>query len=176
MKKLYLFLFETQNYTREQKEKFIKAFASDGKDSGAKMLLDFIDRLDNSNKIDILCNLIGTRVRNEISIKDFMRLLSCLERLPITDVVFLTEFQSENSINGVNDSLLSAGLIYESTIKVGESPLFLLNYTGYQMLKYGLGKTSIEIPKEYPKSIPGFITEEAVDEKTSWTVIDGGEF
>jgi len=174
MKKLYLYLFETQKYSDKQIENFIQEYASEGNDNGAEMLLDLINRLDNSNKIHILCNLIGSRVKNEISIKDFMRLLSCLERLPITDVDFLDCFQNENNINGVNDSLLSAGLIYESTIKVGKSPLFHLNYTGYQMLKYGLGKTSIVIPKDYPKSIPGFITAKAVDERL--TIIDGGEF
>lgn len=165
MKKLYYFLFKTQEISRSKREKFIQEYATEGNDNGAEMLLDLINRLDNINKITILCNLIGYRVREEISITDFMRLVSALERLPITDVHLLDRFQSDTSINGVNDSLLSAGLIYESTINVGKSPRFRLNYTGYQMLKYGLNDTTIEIPEEYIKSIPGFITAEVVDER-----------
>ena len=176
MKKVYFYLFQTQKFTKEEKDKFLSEYASAGHDDGAEMLLDLIRRLDNGNKIMILCNLINYRVNEAISMTDFMRLTSSLERVPITDLRFLNTYTSENCINGVNDSLLSAGLIYESTLNVGDTPLFRLNYTGYQMLKYGLDKPDVTIPESFPKDIPGFITAVDVDDKLSFEEIDAGEY
>ena len=147
----YFYLFQTQKFSREEKEKFLREYASEGHDNGAEMLLDLIRRLDNGNKITILCNLINYRVNEDISMTDFMRLTSSLERVPITDLRFLNNYTSENNINGVNDSLLSAGLIYESTVNVGKTPLFRLNYSGYQMLRYGLDNHDVNIPENFPK-------------------------
>ena len=42
MKKLYFFLFQTQKFTREEKDKFLSEYASEGHDDGAEMLLDLI--------------------------------------------------------------------------------------------------------------------------------------
>ena len=176
MKKVYFYLFQTQKFSREEKEKFLREYASEGHDNGAEMLLDLIRRLDNGNKITILCNLINYRVNEHISMTDFMRLTSSLERVPITDLRFLNNYTSENNINGVNDSLLSAGLIYESTVNVGKTPLFRLNYSGYQMLRYGLDNHDINIPENFPKNIPGFITAVDVDNKLSEEEFDAGEY
>ena len=176
MKKLYFFLFQTQKFTREEKEKFLSEYASEGHDDGAEMLLDLIQRLDNWNKITILCNLIKARVNEAISMTDFMRLASSLERVPVTDLHFLNSYLYEKSINGVNDSMLSAGLIYESKLNVGKTPLYRPNYTGYQMLKYGLDRCDVTIPESFPKDIPGFITAGAVDDKLSFGEFDAGEY
>ena len=84
----YVYLFQTQKFSREEKEKLLREYASEGHDNGAEMLLDLIRRLDNGNKITILCNLINYRVNEDISMTDFMRLTSSLERVPITDLRF----------------------------------------------------------------------------------------
>ena len=88
----YFYLFQTQKFSREEKEKFLREYASEGHDNGAEMLLDLIRRLDNGNKITILCNLINYRVNEDISMTDFMRLTSSLERVPITDLRFLNNY------------------------------------------------------------------------------------
>ena len=92
MKKTWTFLWNTQELTQEQKQKFIRDFSKANQERGAEVLLDIINRIENVNKIAVLCNLIKSRIAEYITIEELVRLVFILERVPISDLTKLYDY------------------------------------------------------------------------------------
>lgn len=63
------------------------------KDFSGSVITNLISKTDNINKATVLANLIKSRVNNDITIHDFFRLSSMLERIPYIDLNELEKYQ-----------------------------------------------------------------------------------
>lgn len=138
MKKVYRFVFLTRETSLEERKKFIDEYAEINKEEGCEVLLTVIAKLDNTNKIDILVNLMKAKIRGNISIKDFIRLTTILERIPFSDLSDLHKYENDYFEDGSTDVLLSAGVLYNTIIDVDSNNKYRLNSLGALLLRYGL--------------------------------------
>ena len=99
-----------------------------------------IDRLDNINKGFVLANLIEARAKSEITMDDFFRLASMLERIPFPDlnklVLFATEPHYEPS--GITELLYASGALIERVLEGGADTKYMLSELGIKMARHGL--------------------------------------
>lgn len=149
IKKIYIFLFTTQELTEDKKRKFINELSTELSDRGDEFLLDLINRLDNIHKTEILANLVKHKVYGDLECMEFILLCKILENIPISFMTILPSYIKEKNNPGETDMLFSCGLLYVSSIHPDTYNLFKLNRNGYLLLKYGLEKDII-IPDTYP--------------------------
>lgn len=99
-----------------------------------------VDRLDNINKEKVLANLVKAKVTYKISIEDFFRLSSMLERIPYVDLVklklYLNDYYDED---GDSELLFATGVLQQSVIDANDDNKYVLSKLGKKLLKYGLG-------------------------------------
>ena len=125
------------------------------------MLLAVIDKIDNANKINILCNLMRAKINGEISIDNFVRLCQVIERLPYVDFKNLVKYKVDYSELGTDDVLSSSGVIYNSVIDANGGDKYRLNYMGKLLLRYGM---NVSIDLDAPSSVlmPNTLTPDAL--------------
>ena len=125
------------------------------KDYSGNVIAGIISRIDNINKGDILARLTRAKMSGEISIEDFFRISSVVERIPYSDFKYLTAFRERNYIpGGVSELLLSAGVLSQTGIDGNADHDWLeLSPIGTKLLKYGLNfdvelkdRTKMDIP------------------------------
>ncbi len=138
MKKMHRFIFITHDTTLEEREKFITEYAEKNKENGCEALFSVIERIDNVNKVDVLANLIKAKIREQLTIKDFIRLSSILERIPYIDLNDLRNYLEDYYEDGSTDILLSVGVIYQSVLDGNGEDKYRLNHLGKLLLKHGL--------------------------------------
>lgn len=156
MKKTWTFLWNTQELTQEQKRKFIRVFSKANQERGAEVLLDIINRIENVNKIAVLCNLIKSRIAEYITIEELVRLVFILERVPISDLTKMHDYKENHYVPGESELLYSSGLVYEAVMDVKKGSQYALTLNGRQMLKFGLG-IDVELNALVKKDIPGML-------------------
>ena len=165
MKKTWAFLWNTQDFTQEQKRKFLKDFSDANQERGAEVLLDIINRIENVNKIAVLCNLIKSRIAECITIEELVRLVFILERVPISELTKLYAYKENHYVPGESELLYASGLVYEAVLDRDNGSQYALSANGRQLLKFGLG-IDVEQNVIAKKEIPGTVWEDdiAVDE------------
>lgn len=112
MKKVHRFIFQTRDTSLQERQKFIEEYTQKNKENGCEVLLAVIEKLDNTNKVDVLANLMKAKIQGKIDIKDFIRLTTILERIPFSDLPELYKYKNDYFEEGSTDVLLSAGVIY----------------------------------------------------------------
>ena len=117
---------------------FISEYTEKNKEDGCEVLLALLDRLDNTNKVNILTNLMKAKIKEEISIEDFIRLCAVLERIPFSDINELQKYKEDYYENGSTDILLSAGVLSNTVIDANDTDKYRLNSLGVMLLKHGL--------------------------------------
>lgn len=135
---MHKFIFVTHDTTSCEREKFIAEYAENNKENGCEALFAVLERLDNINKVDVLANLIKAKIRGLISIENFIRLTSILERIPFSDLRDLSKYIKDYYEDGSTDILLSAGVLNQTVLDVNGSNKYRLNSLGAILLKYGL--------------------------------------
>lgn len=97
-----------------------------------------VNRLDNINKEVILANLTRSRIDDKISIENFFRLASVLERIPYVDLVKLPSYQTPYyDEDGDTELLKSTGVL--RPVKLSEDgDTYILSPLGIKLLQYGL--------------------------------------
>ena len=138
MKKIHRFIFITHDTTIEERMNFISEYTEKNKEDGCEVLLALLDRLDNTNKVNILTNLMKAKIKEEISIEDFIRLCAVLERIPFSDINELQKYKEDYYENGSTDILLSAGVLSNTVIDANDTNKYRLNSLGVMLLKHGL--------------------------------------
>lgn len=162
-KKVYLFLYHTKDIGADKKREFISEYVESNNEEGIDALLSVIDLLDNQNKVKIMANLLNSKVEGSITIYEFNRLVTCLQRVPYSDIVKLKDYNKEYYEPGVAEVLYAAGILFISTEDFENSTnRYRLNYNGMLLLKYGLG-ADVEMPVEYKVNRPSFIPPEDID-------------
>ena len=163
-KKVYLFLYHTNELKIEQKRQFVEDYIESNQEDGIDALLSVIDQLDNQNKVEILANLLKAKIEGKISIFEFNRLVSCLQRVPFSDINRLKDYMEDHYEPGVTEVLYAAGFLYLSHEDFENSTNeYKLNHNGVQLLKYGIGH-EVEMPTDFKVKRLSFVTTEEVDD------------
>lgn len=98
-----------------------------------------IDRLDNINKQIILANLTKARINSDISIEDYFRLSSILERIPYVDFQFLPSYANANyDESGDTELLYATGVLQIAVIDANGNNKYILSELGRKLLQYGM--------------------------------------
>ena len=111
MKKIHRFIFLTHDTTIKERMKFLSEYTEKNKENGYEVLLSLLDRLDNTNKVNILTNLMKAKIKEEISIENFIRLCAVLERIPFPDINELSKYKDDYYEKGSTDILLTSGVL-----------------------------------------------------------------
>ena len=113
-KKVLKFLFEIKEITTEERIIFLKDIETKTGQKAGEVLLMLIERLDNMEKVKIISNLFKAKVNNSITIGNFLRLSSIVDKAYIYDLKKLNSFVSTTGyyIEDVSESLYGLGLLY----------------------------------------------------------------
>lgn len=168
-KKIFRFVFLTQNCDKEKINAFWKEYATANQENGYEMMLSVLERIDNYNKVDVMANLLKAKLEGKLSIENFIRLTSSLQIAPYVDLQRLPDYMESIAIRHDTYMLFAAGLLYQSAFGVDgvgkdDSSHYQLNDNGVIFVHFGLG---IDI-SQYVKS--GAPMEFATDEdiKNMW--------
>ena len=163
-KKVYLFLYHTNEIEVEKKRKFVEEYIDSNHEEGIDALLSVIDHLDNLNKVGIMVNLLKAKIDGEITIYEFNRLIACLQRIPYSDIHKLNDYVEDHYEPGVTDILYTAGVLFLSHEDFeNNTNEYKLNHNGNQLLKFGL-KKEVQIPTEYKVKRLSVVTDDDIDE------------
>lgn len=139
-RKYVSYLYELVDTTPEDRCKFCQDVQDNADDFSGNVILGIVDKLDNINKEKILARLTIAKIQNFISIKDFFRLSSMLERIPYTDLKelprYITPFYDES---GDTELLYSTGALILQTLDANGSNKYILSVLGEKLLRWGLG-------------------------------------
>lgn len=140
-RKLCKVLLEIKDVKEPERQRFLQEVEKKAKDFSGNVLVNMIDRLDNINKGSVLANLIHARTDDKISIDDFFRLVSILERIPYTDLDKLIAFNEPYYDNsGVTELLNATGAIDVCVIDSNpdSNNQYELTSLGRMLVQYGL--------------------------------------
>ena len=155
-KKFCYYLYGLAETTDKQRNKFMNEVEKAAEDNSENVLMGMICRIDNIHKCTILARLTRARINNEISIEDFFRISTVVERVPYPDFKYLPEFTQRNYIpGGVSELLLSAGVLSQTEIDVNvDHDWFELSPIGTKLMKYGLQKSDFKVKDKTKIELP----------------------
>ena len=147
-RKLTTYIMEISDISSEERSKFSKEIEATAHDYSGCVLMDMIDRLDNINKQTILSNLTKARITGGISIDDFFRLSSILERIPYVDFKFLSCYVNAHyDESGDTELLYATGVLQLAKIDANGDNKYILSELGRKLLSYGL-MVDLEVKRE----------------------------
>lgn len=118
-RKFTAFALELTDISAEERVKFSEEVQEKANDKSGNVLMGMVDRLDNINKGQVLANLIKARIHQMISVEDFFRLSSMLERIPYVDLNMLRYYKEPYyDESGDTELLYATGALNQSTINV----------------------------------------------------------
>ena len=155
-KKIYKFLFLTQDYDRKKMESFGKDYTAANGENGYEQMLAVLDRVDSLNKVDVMASLLRAKLDGHLSIDNFIRLTASLNIAPYVDLKRLPDYIKSIPTRHDTYMLLAAGLLYNSGIGVDgvgkeDSNHYQLNDNGLLFVKYGLG---VDVSKYVKEGFP----------------------
>lgn len=138
-RKFTCFVCELGELTDKQRTEFVAEVERVAEDASGNVIMGLVDRLDNINKERILANLVIAKGQKAISIEDFFRLSSMLERIPYVDLTKL-ELYNQDFYDDEGDSelLFATGALQQSVIDAEDGNKYVLSKLGGKLLKYGL--------------------------------------
>lgn len=150
-RKFARFIYElnvsNEEVDEQQRKKFVAEIEEVATDAAGHVIIGLVDRLDNINKEKILANLVKARVTAKISIEDFFRLSSMLERIPYVDLIhldlYLDDYYDEN---GDSELLFATGVLQQSVIDEENGNKYRLSKLGTKLLEYGVQMEVPEVP------------------------------
>lgn len=147
-RKYCMYLLELVDTTPEQRHQFVLEIQDKAEDLPGNVICGMVDRLDNINKETVFARLSVARIHEFISIEDFFRLHSLLERIPYVDLKELPKYK-EPFYDGSGDTelLFATGALVIHTIDANESNKYVLSTLGEKLLLWGCG-LNIEMRRE----------------------------
>lgn len=139
-RKLLAVLYQLEEVNHAQMQQFLNDIRKTAGDYSGNVLTEMIDRLDNINKGFVLANLIEARAKSEITMEDFFRLASMLERIPFPDLNKLVLFAMEPHYepSGITELLYASGALIERVLEGGADTKYMLSELGIKMARHGL--------------------------------------
>lgn len=148
-RKFTCFICGLGELTDKQRTEFITEVEKVAEDASGNVIMGLVDRLDNINKEKILANLVIAKGKGEISIEDFFRLSSMLERIPYVDLAKLELYNRDYyDDEGDSELLFATGALQQSVIDEEDGNRYVLSKLGRKLLKYGL---RVEVSDSQPR-------------------------
>lgn len=138
MRKFIAFIYELDDFDDKERLSFLNELEDAAQDSSGNVLLYIIDRLDNINKQKILANLVRTKAAGKITIEEFFRLESVLERIPYVDLKQLPLYQTEYYDEGGDTELLYSTGVLRPARYHQNGDKYVLSPLGVNLLRWGL--------------------------------------
>ena len=137
-RKYTAYILGVADLTIQERKIFAEEIAQKARDSAGYLITGMVNRLDNINKEVILANLTKSRIDDKISIENFFRLASVLERIPYVDLVKLLSYQTPYyDEDGDTELLNSTGVL--RPVKLSENgDTYILSPLGVKLLSFGL--------------------------------------
>lgn len=138
-RKLLALIYSIKELKPDDIKSFMDEVEYNARDFSGSVITHLVNKIDNVNKASILANLIKSRVNNEISIHDFFRLSSMLDRIPYIDLNELEKYQKAYyDDSGDTELLYATGALKLDTIDAQEENLYIISELGRKLLKYGM--------------------------------------
>lgn len=164
-RKLLALIYGIKDLKPNDIKSFMDEVENNAKDFSGCVITHLVNKTDNVNKATILANLIKSRVENEITIHDFFRLSSMLDRIPYIDLNELEKYQKAYyDDSGDTELLYATGALKLDTIDAQEENLYILSELGRKLLKYGMLR-SAHVDNHGGTSVNGLITDENIISK-----------
>ena len=111
------YLMELKETTAEERNRFAQDVQEIAEDFSGNVICEMVDRLDNINKEKAFAKLTVARIHGLISIQDFFRLHSLLERIPYVDLKELPKYKEPfYDETGDTELLFATGALELDTI------------------------------------------------------------
>lgn len=157
LKKVLLFLYQIKDIPQGKREKFVKELENENQSNRVgEKLLNYINRLDDINKAEIIGKLYKALIQKNISQSDFFRLTSYVDKSFIDDLMILKDFEYlQSEYKEIYESLSQVGLFsrrirdnrdseeymnnkFGSSKRIAPSFEYEINKYGQLLIKYGL--------------------------------------
>lgn len=143
-RKYTAFILGVVDTSEKEREKFAEEIAKKANDAAGNVIAGMVDRLDNINKEVILANLTKARIDDKISIENFFRLASVLERIPYIDLAKLPSYHTPYYDEDGDTELLNSTGVLRPALLSEDGDTYILSPLGVKLLQYGL-KTNVKI-------------------------------
>ena len=164
-RKFTSFILELTDVSVDERVKFSEELQKKAEDMSGNVILGMVDRLDNINKQIILANLTKARIHGFISIEDYFRLSTMLERIPYVDLALLPHYKDPYyDESGDSELLYATGALEVHTIDYNGSNKYLLSILGEKLLLFGCG-VKVDMKREKGTNIAlNTATKEDIEE------------
>ncbi len=137
-RKFTSFILELTEVSADDRVKFANEVQEKAEDMAGNVISGMVDRLDNINKEKILASLTKARIHGSISLEDYFRLSSLLERIPYVDLKYLPYYKEPYyDESGDSELLYATGALVLHTIDANESSKYILSTLGEKLLEWG---------------------------------------
>lgn len=124
--------------------RFLKEVSEKAQDNSGNVITNLINRIDNVNKAEILANLVRAKTENRITIHDFFRLSSMLERIPYIDLNELKKYQNPYyDESGDTELLYATGALKLSILDSESENSYILSNLGALLLEEGMNYENV---------------------------------
>lgn len=138
LRKLTCFVCNLGEMSDEQRLLFVDEIEQAAEDSAGNVILGIVDRLDSIHKQRILANLVKAKGLGFISVQDFFRLSSALERIPYVDIEQLPNYCKDYyDPNGDTELLFASGVLVQTLADI-EGNKYRLSTLGAKLMTFGL--------------------------------------
>lgn len=138
-RKYACYLLGLKDTTVEERHQFSEDIQQKAEDGAGNVIINMVDRLDNINKETVFAKLTVARIHGSISVEDFFRLHSLLERIPYVDLKLLPRYKDPYyDESGDTELLFATGALEIETIdSKGGSNKYKLSRLGELLLRWG---------------------------------------
>ena len=145
LRKFTAFIYELNDFKDDERIQFLEEVEKSAQDTCGNVMLSIIDKLDNIHKQKILANLVKAKGKGKITIENFFRLASVLQRIPYVDLKQLPLYQTEYyDDNGDSELLYSTGVL-RPAVYHQNGDKYVLSPLGVTLMIYGL-RIQVETP------------------------------
>jgi len=152
-RKYVRFLYGLVETTPEERHSFIEEVHEKAEDFSGNVIFGIVDRMDNINKEQVLARLTVAKIHEWITIEEFFRLSSMLERIPYVDLKLLHKYEKPYyDESGDTELLYATGALNQHTIDANGPNKYVLSTLGEKLLCFGLG-IKVEMKRELGTNI-----------------------
>ena len=178
-RKFTAYLLEMKETTADERHKLADEIQQMADDYAGNVIFSMVDRLDNIRKQQIFARLSIARIHGMISIEDFFRLHSLLERIPYVDLKSLQQYKEPfYDDSGDTELLFASGALELKTIDSKGGPnKYILSRLGEELLRGGLcvqlelehGKgTNVELDTITAEDIDEIVGQKVEEARPKW--------
>lgn len=143
-RKFLALIYGIQDIQPKNIASFLDEVSDKAQDFAGNVITNMINRIDNVNKADILANLVRAKTENRISIYDFFRLSSMLERIPYIDLNELSKYQNPYyDESGDSELLYATGALKLATLDSEQENSYTLSNLGALLLEAGMNHQDV---------------------------------